>query len=114
MRISDWSSDVCSSDLPPPRATAAGRRSRTQAGRTFASFARRPHRQGVERAPQIERGLGRLRKTASMGDVVVGDPPPRVEPADQRSEERRVGKAGGRTCKSRGAPNNKKKKKSNN
>src|SRR3546814_4427785 len=28
MRISDWSSDVCSSDLPPPRRSAAGRRHR--------------------------------------------------------------------------------------
>src|SRR3546814_5483397 len=37
MRISDWGSDVCSSDLPPPRRPAAGRR-------------RKPSRRGDDRA----------------------------------------------------------------
>src|SRR3546814_16366560 len=32
MRISDWSSDVCSSDLRRPRPDAAGDRQRTRAG----------------------------------------------------------------------------------
>src|SRR3546814_5615986 len=38
MRISDWSSDVCSSDLPPGRAPGAGRRgARRGAGDAWAS-----------------------------------------------------------------------------
>src|SRR3546814_9281220 len=38
MRISDWSSDVCSSDLPPGRAPGAGRRgARRGAGDAGAS-----------------------------------------------------------------------------
>src|SRR3546814_17350831 len=74
MRISDWSSDVCSSDL----------------------------------GPSSSRNVVRLRQVLLRGvdladDVVTTRGPPlrhRLLPVGPRSEERRVGKAWGRTCRS--------------
>src|SRR3546814_4667138 len=73
MRISDWSSDVCSSDLDVDRATSCLRERRRGVA---ASFQRARH------------------------DRVDADA---VEPLDQpfRSEERRVGNVCVRTCRSR-------------
>src|SRR3546814_9707424 len=91
MRISDWSSDVCSSDLtrggdrartgaqyPAPPRTARRRRSRSRAGEAI-----RPQRAHV----QANRDRGR----------------PAVGVAACRSEERRVGKESVSTCRSREA-----------
>src|SRR3546814_10796888 len=75
MRISDWSSDVCSSDLsrgPAPRA-AGDRGTRRAAARTLRRVADR----GAQR-------LGQYRR--------------------RRSEERRVGKECVSTCRSRWSP----------
>src|SRR3546814_14907596 len=75
MRISDWSSDVCSSDLPAER----GERRGGGAGhRLVRELAHLPH----ERVP-----------------VLVG-----------RTEERRVGKECGSTCRSRVSPHYERKK----
>src|SRR3546814_17447794 len=79
MRISDWSSDVCSSDLPPPRRSAAGRRHRRR-----------------DRARPLDRPDA-LCRAARSGQGV----PDRV--AD-RSEERRVGKECVSTCRFRWSP----------
>src|SRR3546814_18338022 len=85
MRISDWSSDVCSSDLPQcdPLSPLQDRRSRRSAqlllaGRAAALPCR--HRPARERRARC------------------------------RSEERRVGKEGVSTCRSRGSPENEKNK----
>src|SRR3546814_2066549 len=84
MRISDWSSDVCSSDLSG--AEAPGARARRRRRR------RTP-------APHGECG------TASRRDPR----PPiacRTDARRLRSEERRVGKEGVSTCRSRWSPVN--------
>src|SRR3546814_1877030 len=78
MRISDWSSDVCSSDL-------AHRDRRQQAGGD-------PGREGHEE---------RRDATAPAGDEGDGQDDRREV---QRSEERRVGKECVSTCRSRWAP----------
>src|SRR3546814_6891437 len=88
MRISDWSSDVCSSDL------------------------RLAHRQdaalvGVEGLTAAQRLGGGVADEARGRLVALAEPhrhQPRLAPAvlcDQRSEERRVGKECVRTCRSR-------------
>src|SRR3546814_16148524 len=91
MRISDWSSDVCSSDLrkrrrkkkssarPPPRLPVTRSRSKTPTPTTRRRIELRPcfHPAG---------------------------------PPHGRSEERRVGKEGVRTCRSRCAPYHQKQK----
>src|SRR3546814_6540527 len=91
MRISDWSSDVCSSDLLHRRARPF-RQSRDDAVAAVAARCRksegicRPHR--------------RRRKGAAQGAMAGG-----------RSEERRVGKECVSTCRSRWAPYHSKKNK---
>src|SRR3546814_10976572 len=99
MRISDWSSDVCSSDLP----TSARLQPFPEA---FCP------RGGGGRAQIVEHHLGlALRRLGDEIDCLeVGgarqiwtDPQPREE-GRPRSEERRVGKECVRTCRSRWAP----------
>src|SRR3546814_6384735 len=60
MRISDWSSDVCSSDLPQPRADAQRRLARAPRP------ARRPHQRATARTVlgPLDRPQGRLRRAA--------------------------------------------------
>src|SRR3546814_4192169 len=67
MRISDWSSDVCSSDLgapdlrPPPRARATGRSAgRVDRARARAAVLHRLHGQ-IGRASCRERGVSTCR-----------------------------------------------------
>src|SRR3546814_8310350 len=101
MRISDWSSDVCSSDL---------------AGRCGASVAPRggrlPGRSGLLR-PGIRLWHGRIRPWVieqrgypgeSAMSVAETSYPQAVEDTDNRSEERRVGKECVSTCRSRWSP----------
>src|SRR3546814_9960362 len=91
MRISDWSSDVCSSDLPAPRETQGEAPRETQ--REVAAPALRPCSLGG--FPQV-----RLRRNRSAGWVrrLV------AENRLGRSEERSVGKECGSTCRSGGSP----------
>src|SRR3546814_10995576 len=89
MRISDWSSDVCSSDLVLDR------------GRTQVSLGSRPQRRPRFRSRRVvEQRLGKRRDAVQL---VVGDCP-------RRSEERRVGKECVSTCRSRWSPSHSKKK----
>src|SRR3546814_19128264 len=128
MRISDWSSDVCSSDLievahhraavqrgifGQQRARAAGadlagaqRAQRLQVGACDSRMADVADDQDLERGEisdlrlaqgqHVEQALGGMRVAAVTG---------------VRSEERRGGKEGVSTCRSRWAADNKKKKK---
>src|SRR3546814_1516774 len=94
MRISDWSSDVCSSDL-------AGDRLFDKGGQLLAQF-------------QCQ--FGRTYVLKEYGEFVPAQPCDRIDLAQvrtqaagdrrqrQRSEERRVGKECVRTCRSRWSP----------
>src|SRR3546814_12871500 len=104
MRISDWSSDVCSSDLHPPRLFMPP--ARHQEFRRFGNEGPEGHEDQAarqigepKRAP-AEDGFEPDREQAGRG--IAAD---RSEPADKdeapRSAERRVGKACGSTCRSR-------------
>src|SRR3546814_6823514 len=83
MRISDWSSDVCSSDL----AVAGG--AVIDAGHLLA---------------ELHDGLG-SQVLAPLGHpAAVGGGLDAVAPGRERSEERRVGKECVSTCRSRWSP----------
>src|SRR3546814_7010200 len=88
MRISDWSSDVCSSDLRAPRGSTSPK------PRATAPLARgRPARDPEDR------------RRGPKADVVApsdSKPAPKRRPG--RSEERRVGKECVSTCRSRWSP----------
>src|SRR3546814_16581031 len=95
MRISDWSSDVCSSDLCARNAVQPGDRDGPCA--RFQS------------SDRLRRG-GRV---APFGHVLKGEPLGFADLAnagDHRSEERRVGKECVSTCRSRWSPYHAKKK----
>src|SRR3546814_9502192 len=92
MRISDWSSDVCSSDLQ--QATDAAHHQKTEDfpfGHDRHSDERlRPVRWGIRPAEDQDRSQRHRRALEE----------------EQRSEERRVGKECVSTCRSRWSPSN--------
>src|SRR3546814_18033452 len=89
MRISDWSSDVCSSDLRIEDDRLLPRRRRCEG--------RRPVRYGE--FPYEERGWQFRRRRPRWRDAVCG-----AGGFEFRSEERRVGKECVSTCRSRWSP----------
>src|SRR3546814_15534636 len=98
MRISDWSSDVCSSDLTADRAGTRRRDGRA-----------RPAREILGRCQQGRVPFDGMTTLFHISDLHFGleDPAALAWVADcvrreARSEERRVGKAGFSTCRSRG------------
>src|SRR3546814_17992762 len=112
MRISDWSSDVCSSDLFPPADRQRTRRTRTT-GRNGGTPADRDHTRKLKRVAVLVAVdlaptdmVGRTDKPVALhpldpfGGGVVTYPHLALE----RSEERRVGKECVSTCRSRGSP----------
>src|SRR3546814_20468007 len=97
MRISDWSSDVCSSDLSIIRPSASSRASVLPPA-SFSTTALPPP---IGRDRRALRALQRRgRQLQPVEHAALGG---RL-PALARSEERRVGKGGGSTCRSRGVP----------
>src|SRR3546814_19777912 len=108
MRISDWSSDVCSSDLPlEPRRLLARQPQITggifplaQGARILARYPG-AHDERFQIIARDARVIMIVRPQIELvvGDAVIG-----------RSEERRVGKECVSTCRSRCSPNHKKKK----
>src|SRR3546814_19123533 len=98
MRISDWSSDVCSSDLPALLLVdgAFGREAGFQA--VEADLLARIH------AEAVLAGVHALERAVDLADqlavAVAGTQFQRV----LRSEERRVGQECGSTCRSRWSP----------
>src|SRR3546814_973539 len=103
LRISDWSSDVCSSDL----AARAGERSRCL--RHKLRVIRELHPRGQLRREvttllrQACGGRGYLRSTQHPSASTWSQRVFTARPWE-RSEERRVGKEGVSTCRSRWAP----------
>src|SRR3546814_12926529 len=99
MRISDWSSDVCSSDLHEVALLDADA---VLAGHHAADLDAEPQDVGAEilRPLQFPRLVGVVEdermQVAVAGVEHVGDP--------QRSEESRVGKECVSTCRSRWSP----------
>src|SRR3546814_14554839 len=116
MRISDWISDVCSSDLlalckQQPRFDAV----EIACSRCHRFDIRREHPQKIERLMRLRRGesgaaIGGERLAAARPDVdaeIVEAVVPIGEQREHgaiRSEERRVGKECVSTCRSRGSP----------
>src|SRR3546814_17783343 len=98
MRISDWSSDVCSSDL------------------SFYFIDIQPQQvEAFDKLVAAQPGTGELQRVPMLrGRIMALDgvpvdqvtPPPDVAWVlrGDRSEERRVGKEGGSTCRSRWSP----------
>src|SRR3546814_18543389 len=109
MRISDWSSDVCSSDPQSFRSVEKFHHVEP----SFADFVARdillrlaePRRNGVLAKPLL---LARLDELIDHPAVAVIVNPPCHTPSHQndvkRSEERRVGKECVSTCRSRWSP----------
>src|SRR3546814_11312491 len=104
MRISDWSSDVCSSDLVGSLADLD--RTDLVGGQEGAGPAERGHLEGLLRREhgRIPPGVldeaghevGRAHEVAVVGGVVAVDA--------ERSEESRVGNECVSACRSRGSP----------
>src|SRR3546814_19242123 len=100
MRISDWSSDVCSSDLSW-RASLPDSELRSPAPRSFRS---RIDREAGEKKGAGIRGVGALKDDSLRGGNERASMPRRACLGGRRTEERRVGKACvGRGC-ARGSP----------
>src|SRR3546814_11051522 len=103
MRISDWSSDVCSSDLAEPDGGKPGDNRNAHVQRGHSVVACRGKMKGL----QAEHREGRESAANPCHDEVA------LACADEetsRSEERRVGKECVSTCRSRWSPSHKKKK----
>src|SRR3546814_18579704 len=101
MRIRDWSSDVCSSDLGGGAGLVAGFGQAAALGfqRLPGAFQLAHARNGVL---ELAARLARLLAAGVEGFDQMLDFP--VDPGDACSEERRVGKACVRTCRSRWSP----------
>src|SRR3546814_15265165 len=98
MRISDWSSDVCSSDLIAPRLEK-------QLGGPLTEQARSRLDAGMDGLKARAKTLVELAENAAF--YVIERPLPLNPKAAQilaRSEERRVGKECVSTCRSRWSP----------
>src|SRR3546814_11119887 len=101
MRISDWSSDVCSSDLPIPGDERAGKALR--AGYFLFRGTKQPLASldfsNLDLAPVFVDYIHSFRWLRDLSMVTT-----REQAAPIRSEERRVGKECVRTCISRWSP----------
>src|SRR3546814_20506828 len=119
MRISDWSSDVCSSDLKPHSAILQNSRATSlllarRAGAYLSSHRLPP----LPTAGRWRYRMTKLPILAALAAAFLAQPAtaqpasaprtPVVAHADLRSEERRVGQECVRTCRSRWARSPKK------
>src|SRR3546814_14438259 len=99
MRISDWSSDVCSSDLAGDRGSI---------GPVAQPSKQRPverlEHDRSQRRPQQRRGEGPHHIDQRQRDRAEEQEKPSLVDDKRRSEERRGGKEGVRTCRSRLEP----------
>src|SRR3546814_11039139 len=105
MRISDWSSDVCSSDL---RRHIGGRIAAVDVEHRIAELLL--HRLARIAAKELVVFVHRLRDHAEVKLLGLPRLAIHVERKAFRSEERRVGKECVSTCRSRWSPDHEKKK----
>src|SRR3546814_11842519 len=98
MRISDWSSDVCSSDLPLGGFAPAGSSLRSPGHAKACPPTRHPPAMDGLR-PTLLFLLGERGNAASILEWQH-----QTDRKTRRSEERRVGKEGVSTCRSRWSP----------
>src|SRR3546814_20846226 len=101
MRISDWSSDVCSSDLGKTFAAV-------NLSVAYASLDNKVLLIGADlRNPQLHTYLGVTKNTEGLADYLTGHSDDWQQfLMEGRSEERRVGKECVSTCRSRWSPDN--------
>src|SRR3546814_11605861 len=101
MRISDWSSDVCSSDLGRKYFYAMSRRNFLHAMSMYEEAIKIDPKYALAYAGMADARsfLFRYYRDSSMGYGALAD-------EASRSEERRVGKEGVSTCRSRRSPSN--------
>src|SRR3546814_13221219 len=102
MRISDWSSDVCSSDLDEQIAVRIIGRNGARAAVDF-----RQRHAGID---QIAVGLGKAKFGLALAVIARNQDAQGIVGKGIRSEERRVGKECVSTCSSRCSPHHYKKK----
>src|SRR3546814_15991386 len=99
MRISDWSSDVCSSDLRNAIQTAQqwhnDARHGVDVSITLRSMLLTPEQRVAQMEPVVEQFVFVIPRVTSPGIELA---------VSRRSEERRVGKECVRTCRSRWSP----------
>src|SRR3546814_12453979 len=112
MRISDWSSDVCSSDLDTVDANT--RLGFVIDARDFAVAARMLTLLGQREIRLLTNNPAKVAGLEGAGVRVIERVPHHLPPNPHRSEERRVGKGWVHTCSSRGFPLPSKKKKHKN
>src|SRR3546814_18882424 len=115
MRISDWSSDVCSSDLAPRSCVLRQAQDEVESSWHKESDLVLSLSKGEARTTSVQRSrqllLQQLIEQLRVGLAAGGLHDLADEEAEQlRSEERRVGQEWVRTCRSRWAPQHKKKK----
>src|SRR3546814_17284218 len=114
MRISDWSSDVCSSDLGKRILLAwNGSRETARAAHDALPFLKKaeavtvfsasPHKVQHALGADIAAHLGRHGVNATTANTTADDLARGDVLLSAQPEERRVGKAGGGTCRSRWA-----------
>src|SRR3546814_16246825 len=101
MRISDWSSDVCSSDLRLCH--------RAPCGPGDARAGHLPHPGHSGPPPHLDVVECRARTRDQSGRATAAEPGECAGHACARSEERRVGKECVSTCRSRWSPDHSKK-----
>src|SRR3546814_20779903 len=101
MRISDWSSDVCSSDLPD-RLKALGVTAGEISNQLRSMQQEAPGgRSDLNGLVQSVRTLGTVSSAAELAQVSLPLPDGRRPRLADRSEERRVGQECVSTCRSR-------------
>src|SRR3546814_20933615 len=108
MRISDWSSDVCSSDLPPigtfgvsRQAKQGSRQKPPSIIRAACAINRRVWRCSLESFQSFPPSGDECGNTSSkaMSRALAPVAQASATASNRRSEERRVGKGGGSTCR---------------
>src|SRR3546814_18472529 len=102
MRISDWSSDVCSSDLMKDDSEFLGTVAKDVEQHLPADADKAVARRTIDLAAVMDLNVVPVREAISnrpRADRVV-----RLQVSDGRSEERRVGKECVSTCRSRWLP----------